>query len=320
MAHPDSPEAVDAPVTDMDSAAAAISNLNLDGDEPEEEDESELPDDEPEGDAPEGEDEGEQDDEPETAIEAPASLTAEEKAKFAQLPTEAQQLLNEVETRRNAQVQQATTKASDAQRQAEARAASADAEARKAYSEQLKTVFKAIAPEPPSPDLARTDPAEYIAQKAQYDASIAQLGAVWQQAEALGQEADGQIDQAFIAERDRALSALPEIQNEATRHEFFEKAIGAASALGLDTPALNRATADEWQKLRQIHDWKTKADKYDAATARNMQRVRDAKKAKPNKPAATQGNGAGRAFREATTRLRETGDLRDAAAAIAKLG
>src|SRR5580765_689943 len=85
----------------------------------------------------EGEEAGEEESEPGAAIAPPPSLNAEEKAKFAQLQPEAQRLLAEAETRRNAQVQEATTKASEAQRTAEARAAAADAQAQVVYAQQL---------------------------------------------------------------------------------------------------------------------------------------------------------------------------------------
>jgi len=85
--------------------------------------------------------------------------------------------------------------------------------------------------------------------------------------------------------------ALPEVRDEATRSQFFEKAVRAATNLGLETEALNTATAAEWQKLRQIDDWKDKADKYDAAMARKMQRVRQGK-GRANRPGAAQPSSA----------------------------
>jgi len=130
MAHPTQSEAGDVPVT-TDSAAAALSDMldAEDGIDNETQGEGEGGDE----DAPleldaEGEDGGEG--EPVTAIAAPVSLNADEKARFAQLPEDAQRFVTELETRRNEQVQQVTTKASNAQREAEARAAAADANAK----------------------------------------------------------------------------------------------------------------------------------------------------------------------------------------------
>lgn len=318
MAHQLDAGAGDAPVSDdLDSAAAALADVFGD------EDEQQQPEGEPEPD--EGEDElqgdDEQDDEPdEPAIEAPASLNAEEKARFAQLPPEAQRMIAEVETRRNGQVQQATTKAAEAQRIAEANAARADAQAKAVYAQQLKAFADNLAPQRPDPMIAQTDPATYIALNAQYDAAKAQHEQFVQQVQALGQQAESDMTQAEIAERDRALLAIPEVQNEETRGDFFQKAISAANTLGLDTAALNRATAGEWKALRQVSDWQEKAAKYDAAMAKQMQRVREGKRVQATKPNAARSGAGERAFRDATAKLRASGSLDDAAAAIARLG
>ncbi|MGJ3630090.1 hypothetical protein AB5I41_30820 [Sphingomonas sp. MMS24-JH45] len=62
------------------------------------------------------------------------------------------------------------------------------------------------------------------------------------------------------------------------------------------------ATAAEIKALRDIHDWKEKADKYDAAMSRQMQRVRDGKRGRTAKPNAAQPSGKQRAFTEAKSR------------------
>lgn len=237
-----------------------------------------------------GEDDGES--EPsKSAIAAPVSLNADEKAQFAQLPEDAQRFITSLETRRNEQVQQVTTKASNAQRDAEARAAQADAQAKQVYAQQLKHVISAFRPAAPDPAIAQTDPGMYIALKAQHDADAAQFDQFEQQVSALDGQASQEIDNNFIQARDRELMALPEVRDEATRSQFFEKAVRAATNLGLETEALNTATAAEWQKLRQIDDWKDKADKYDAAMARKMQRVRQGK-GRTNRPGAAQPSSA----------------------------
>lgn len=329
MAHPQSAEAVDAPGSDMDSAAAAIDALNLGGEDDlplEGQDNNNSSQDDEGDDADLDLDDEEQDDdegdEPhQAAIEAPPSLNAEEKARFAQLPKEAQRLIAEVETRRNGQVQTATTKASEAQRTAEMRAAQADAQAKAVYAQQLKTFADALAPQRPDPMLAQTDPATFIALNAQYDAARAQHEDFVQQVTALSQEADTQMTQAEIAERDAALMAIPEVQNAETRENFFKRAIGAANVLGLDMGQINHATAKELKALRDISDWQEKAEKYDAAMARQMQRVREGKRnptARPNSGRSLSSEGRG--LRDAKQRAKASGDLKDAAAAIARLG
>lgn len=326
MAHPQTAEAVDAPVDDMDSAAAAIGRLMGDTDDPRdeeqhpegEEDQSENQDD----DLDLSEDEEGEDDEAETPpIEAPASLTAEEKTKFAALPKEAQAYVVELEGRRASQVQTATTKAAEAQRNAEASAARADAQAKAVYAQQLKTFADHLAPQMPPIELAHTDPTAYNAMFAQYTAARAQHDEFVQQVQSVGEEAQESMTQAEIAERDRFLMTLPEVQNETTRGAFFEKAMGAAKRVGLDVTALNSATGGEWKALREIADAFDKADKYDSAMTRQMQRVREGKKVRTTKPNAAQPSSSeGRSYREAKQQAARTGDVKDAARAIAALG
>lgn len=329
MAHQQDAGAVDAPVpvTDESSAAAALANLfgaDAEGQSDEEQDSEAasegIPD---EGDLElEAEEQEGGDDEPDApAIDAPASLNAEEKAVFAQLPEEAQRAWAASETRRNMQVQQATTKAAEAQRAADARAAQADAQARAVYAQQLKAFADQLAPQRPDPALAQTDPATYIALQAQYEDARAQHEQFVQQVAAISQDAETQLTQAEVAERDRLLMAIPEVQNEETRNTFFEKSIETAKTLGLDLAGLNSATAAEWQALRQVSDWKEKAEKYEAAMARQMQRVREGKKLKATRPNAAQPQGSGerRAFQDAQQRLRKSGSVDDAAAALRNL-
>lgn len=249
---------------------------------PDEVTETEMyPDDKP-ADASEEDDTGEQqtneDDEPAEVIEAPASLNADEKTQFAQLDPKAQRLLADVEARRNSQVTAATTKAANAQREAESRAAMADAQAKAVYSQQLRAVVESIKL-PPAPDanLAYTDPASYVAQKAQYDAAQAELSQFMQEVEAIGGEASSTVDQAFVDARDRALMAIPEIQNEETRSGFFDKAFEAADKIGLDRSQIDHATADELKALRSIYD-----DQQDAKLWREHKAAKDAARRNPN--------------------------------------
>lgn len=314
---------------DLDSAAAAISGLNLEEfsdaeqeDPKDDEDSTDASEDDLDLDADEEEQEDGDDEHPaKDAIDAPASLNAEEKAKFAALTPEAQRYVADLESRRATQVQTATTKAADAQRAADQRAAQADAQAQARYAQQLKAIGESLAPQMPDPQLASYDPAAYIAQKAQYDAAKAQHDEFMQQAESLGTDAGQAMSQAEIQQRDSELMAIPEVANEATREEWFKKALGAADVLGLDRSQMDHATAAELKALRQVADWREKSEKYDAATARQMQRVRDGKKARTTKPNAAQPSSAeGRGYRESRERLQKSGDVKDAAAAIARMG
>lgn len=295
MAHPQTEEAGDvrAPATVAD-AAAEFENYLFGGEEADEGDETTADDGEEDsdleldGDEPDGEEDEEQDDEgePEKAIAAPVSLNAEEKAQYEQLPPEAQQFVTALETRRNLQVQEATTKASEAQRAAEARAAAADAQAKQTYALQLAEVVRAVAPEPPNPELARQNPAAYIAAKAEYDAAHAHHEQFVKHVESVAAQADTEAHQAFIAERDRELMQIPEIANPETRQAFLDTAFSVAADLGYDKAELAEGmTARDVKALALFAEMKAKAEKYDAAMARQMQRVR-AGKGRTNKPGA----------------------------------
>ena len=187
------------------------------------------------------------------------------------------------------------------------------------FAEQLAHFASAYAPQAPDPELARHNPAEYIAQKAQYDAHKAQHDQFVQQVVALGDEASQEIDQAFIQQRDRELLAIPEVANEETREAYFGRAFEAAEALGYDRAVLLRdGNATDFKALVAAQGWKDKAAKYDALMAKQMQRVRDARTAKPG-AAQPRGSSTARAAEQSARRLKETGSLQDAAAALANI-
>lgn len=285
MAHSDEgSEAVVADSLSMEDAAAVFADDYDDApveeetptDEAEEFDEFDE-----EGDEPETEDSDEEvgeDDEPEEAIDAPVSLNKAEKEAFSQLPPEAQQFVAQLESRRASQVQEATTKASQAQRDAEQRAAAADAEAKQVYGKQLEQVLGAFRPQAPDPMLAQQDPNRYIAAKAHYDAELAQFNEFEQQVKAVSEEATQSLDKAFYEQRERELMAIPEIANEETRKGYLDKAMGAAETLGYDVAELTQTMdAEDVKRLAKVADALEKAEKYDAAMSRKMKRVRAGK-------------------------------------------
>jgi len=185
----------------------------------------------------------------------------------------------------------------------------------------VKAFGDSVAPQRPDPALAQYDPQAYIAQQAQYEAAKAQHDDFMQQVQSLGTDAETTMSEVEIQQRDRELMSIPEVQNEGTREQFFSKAIEAGKTLGLDMNQIGHATAGELKALRQVADWREKADKYDAATARQMQRVRDGKKTRTTKPNAAQPSSAeGRGYRESRERLNKSGDVKDAARSIAALG
>lgn len=291
MAHQPQAEAVGVPAPkSVADAAADFENYLFEGDDEQEEELPEGEEAESEGDEPEleadelEEDEGDEADEPATAIDPPVSLNAAEKAAFAAASKETQQAWAASEIRRNTQVQEATTKASEAQRAAEQRAAIADAEARKVYSVQLREFAKALEPQAPDPRLASHDPGAYIAADAQYRAAKAQHDQFVQQVEAIQLQADTDAEKAFVEARDRELMQIPEIANPETRQGYLDSAFAVAELLGYDKADLaSGMSARDVKALAAVAELKAKADKYDAAMSRKMQRVRSGK-GRTNKP------------------------------------
>lgn len=296
MAHP-AAEAAPVPSTMADKAADFENYLFEGDDEQEEESDADEIDEGDDLDDEFAEDEvDEESDEQESpAIDAPVSLNAEEKAVFAQLPAEAQQAWAASETRRNTQVQEATTRAANAQREAEARAAAADAEAKRQYAEQLDRFVKAYEPQMPDPRLAQQNPQAYIAQEAEYRAYKAQYDELIQQVKAVKSEAENEAYQAFVQQRDRELMSIPEIANPETREQYLNTVFDVAKELGYDPSEIAQGLQlRDVKALSKVVELKAKADKYDQAMAKRMQKVRAAKNKnlRPNAAPHAQARGA----------------------------
>ena len=304
-----------------DDAAAALDALFAEeGDDEEETD--------PEADADEADDDGEeqddeQDDEPDApAIEPPASLTADEKAAFAAASPEAQRAWAAMEIRRNQQVQQVTTKAAEAQRDAQAAAANAQMEAQRAAAEQYRQFVSGYAPMPPDPNLAYSHPQEFIAQQAQYQARLAQHNDLVQQIDSLKAQADQHFtaqQQEWSRQQMAELMKVPEFADPAKRGPFLETLSNIGAELGFTPEAMADASASEILALKRVAELKADSEKLKALQGRKMQRVRDAKSTKPN-TAQPVGAGKARHRNDTMQRVRQSGDVNDAAAAILALG
>ena len=300
MAHSefDAPEADVAPSTlSMEDAAAAFEDDFEDAPAQGNDDEEDFEEDFDEGDEPDAEDSEEEGDEDsdeqdeQPAIEAPVSLNAEEKEVFAQLPPEAQQAWAASETRRNSQVQEATTKAKDAQRQAEQAAASANRQAEARYAEQLKQVTAAFAPQEPDPSRFQ-DIQSYQRAKLQYDDAKAQHEQFEQQVAQIGVETD-EMKAERIKARDAELLKIPEVADEATRDTYIQSAFAVATELGYDQAELaENMDANDLKALGLAAKWKADSEELTKVKARSKERRRDNKTGK-FKPTLKPGTEAG---------------------------
>ena len=285
MAHQGT-EAGSPPVSIAEKAAAFEDVLFAEGDPFAEEDEDtsaeaegedddidELGDD----DVEEGEDD--ESDEPEQpAIDPPVSLNAEERTVFAQLPVEAQQAWAASETRRNAQVQEATTRASEAQRVAEAKAATAERQAEARFAQQLKEVVTAFAPAEPDPAKFRGHPnglALFEHAKAEYDYAKAQHEQFAQQVASIGVETP-EAKAARIQARDQMLLTIPEVADPATRDTYIQSAFSVAEELGYDKADLaENMDAGDLKALAKAAKWKADSEELARIRAKSKERVRE---------------------------------------------
>jgi len=274
------------------------------GEEPGEELEDDFIDDE---DVADDEEYGDEVEQAQPAIDPPVSLNAEEKEVFAQLPPEAQQAWAASETRRNTQVQEATTKAKEAQRAAEQQAAAADSQAQSIYRAQLEQVAQAFAPQEPDPN-NYADIRHYQADKARYDYAKAQHNQFVQQVSSIGVETP-EMKAQRLQSRDAELMAIPEVANEETRSEYIGKAFSLATEFGYKQDELaDIMEARDLKLLAQAAQWRADSEELARIRAKSSERRRDAKtgKFRSMKPGAAVPGGDGRNPAKSFDRMKQS--------------
>lgn len=316
------PEQTDEPF-DLDDAAAAIGDLQ---DEAQDDipDDQDDPDEKPlEGDEPDDSQDDDDDEPSTTAIDVPASLNAEEKARFAQLPQEAQRMLADVETRRARQVTEATTNAANAQREAQSSAARDVLQAKQQFAEQLHSFAAAYQPRQPNP-ADYGDMQQYARDHAQWQYASAQHQELMQQVQAIGGEAQADNDRQTAdraqAEQQKLRQTLPDWFDAEKGPTLRNDLTTVGQELGYSSELMAQADAGDLMALNKALGWKRDSEKYQKILGRQMQGVRAAKKSAPAGVTQPQGSGRRQAAKEATARAAQSGDLNDAAAAIAALG
>lgn len=276
------------------------------------EEESEASDDEQDGEAPE-------------PIDPPVSWDAEAKERFAKLPPEDQRYIADRESQRDKQVNAKAMEAAQHRRVAETVTAQYT-QLHRQYAEQLGTYAQAL--EVPEPDwsLITTDPQAFAQQMAASKQAEAQRNYLAQQAAQATRQAE-QIDQHVAqqqqAEDDAALAeAIPEWSDPAKRTEVLSGVVETARALGWPDDLIRQARPVDILGVKKAMEWKTDAEKWRNLQKAKMEPVRAAKTLpKVSKPGAAQPKGSARAqgLQDSMTRLRTTGDVKDAAAAFRNL-
>lgn len=228
-------------------------------------------------------------------ITPPVSWTAEEKAEFADLPRALQETLTRRESEREKFVQTKAQEAKQALTKAEQTAAERVAQIQNASVETMKALLPEI-PARPSAHLMAQNPQQYAYQLEAYENAIAQHQYVQQVAQKVqaSQTAAEQAAARAEAEENEALlrEKFPEYFGE--QGPELEKALrSTALALGYSEDQLNYVNAQDVLAMQAVSVLKAKADKYDTLMAKQMEKVREAKKLpKVSRPGVAAGKGA----------------------------
>lgn len=218
------------------------------------------------------------------AIDPPNSLTAEEKEAFKKLPREAQEFtarrIGELEKGFNTKAQEAAQAREAARTEALQFAAQLKAEA----VEQLTRYAQQFEVRPPDAALFRSNPEAYAQQLEAYQYANAQREQAQRDAERATAERD-QYNAALQqheaqAFRQRLEAELPEAFGEGGQ-KFIGELAATAQALGYDDNAIQNSSIEELKALKAVSEWKAKADRFDKAMTKKMERVRAGKTPPP---------------------------------------
>jgi uncharacterized protein YeaO (DUF488 family) len=214
-------------------------------------------------------------------IDAPVSWDAEAKAKFAELPRDAQEVIAKRESEREKFVQSKSQEAARAKQEAEQAAIQQVAAYEAQVAQQLSQYAEQIAPQRPNPALLQHDPQAFYAMQADYEAKVAQQQQLQQQSQQYAQQAQlraQQIAQAEAAEQHRIIvDSFPEYADPTTGPELQRKLTAVAKELGYPDELIGQARATDILAIRQAAEWKADAEKYRALQKTKMEKVRAAK-------------------------------------------
>lgn len=286
-----------------------------DGDEPTveltEEDVAELEAEGAEGEEPTG------DDKP---IQPPVSLTAEEKEAFKTWPREAQEAISRRVGELEKGFQSKAQEAAQTRFQVEQQALGHIQQLNTTYLQQLQTMLPQV-PDEPSAHLQVEDPYAYADQMEARKWAIAQHNQIMQQIQSVGQQ-QGAMENAVKAQSAAIFSStlqehFPEFLDPEKGPELRTRLGSTAIELGYSSDQLTNADAQDVLAMKKASEWKAKADKLDTLMAKQMEKVREAKKLpRVSRPGVAQGRGVAENQRYATDRQAMRGGDRDAAARV----
>lgn len=235
--------------------------------------------------------------EPETAIDPPVSWPKEAKEKFSQLPPELQTDIAQIESQRNRQVQEVTTRAKEAQQSAAAEAAQQVAHSQQLFAQQLEYVAQQFLPPEPHPGQYQ-DMQSFQRDKYAYDQAIAQHQTLMQHAGQLRTQAQQELSQheqqALYQEARRVALDLPELSDTNALTQLVQTLTPIAQELGYPEDRIAQAGPTDILAMKRVMALKADADKWRALQARKMEGVRAARGQnlpKVTQPGASKGGG-----------------------------
>lgn len=253
-------------------------------DEPEAEEAPEEEGDEPleqEEDTQEGDDEPESEEDEAPAIDAPVSWGTDAKEQFAQLPPELQAFVSEREAQRERLVQQKTTEAAEARRNAVIEANQTVAELQQQYAQSLEQYASRFVPQRPDPRLLQQDPVAFYQLQAEYEADVQQRQDAEQRALYARQEAEQRQQMALAQQNEAEMAAIaasvPEWHDETKRAALLTDLANVGVEMGYPSELLGQVDVTDFNALRKASEWRAKAMKWDNAQKANMAKVRSAK-------------------------------------------
>lgn len=214
-------------------------------------------------------------------IDAPVSWNAEEKAEFAKLPREVQETLTKREAQREKFVQTKAQEAAQAREAARQEAMQYAAQLQAETAQRLEKYAQQLTVQEPDPSLIVSDPQTYAQQMQAYRYYTAQREQAQReagQARAEAQHYEAAVEQ---QEQQREIATLreqfPEYLDPASGPKLQEQLSATAKALGYPDELIGQARASDILAMKTAADWKAKAEKWDRAMAKQMERVRAGK-------------------------------------------
>lgn len=229
-------------------------------------------------------------------IAPPNSWSAEDKAIFGQLPPDAQKIIARRETERDNFLLRKSEEVRHIQQTVQTQTVEQLGQLQATYAQQLSALIPHV-PEEPSAHLLAQDPYAYAAQLEGHKQATAQRNAIVAQLQQIAQQQQAITQQVTVQERQATIQALQEAFPEFIAPETgpeLQRTLGStAAAMGYAPQQIAEATAQDILAMKRAHEWKTKADKYDAMVAKQMEGVRAAKKLPSvSRPGAAQPTGA----------------------------